>query len=483
MDCILAIDQGTTSTRCILFDRQGQALKSVQKELTQHFPDDGWVEHDAEEIWASTLELLRSIATHAAQHDLRIASIGITNQRETTVVWERGSGRPIHRAIVWQDRRTAERCRELVKAGHHQKVQQKTGLLLDSYFSATKIAWLLDHVPGARARAEHGDLAFGTIDSFLLWRLTGGRVHATDATNAGRTLLFDIHKQRWDEELCALFGVPAGLLPEVKDNAAAFGVTAAGLLPDQIAIGGMAGDQQAAAIGQACFTPGMVKSTYGTGCFMLMNTGGKAVTSRNALLTTPAYRLEGKTTYALEGSIFVAGAAVQWLRDGLRLIETAGETEKLAAGLGHNAGVYLVPAFTGLGAPYWDPDARRHFRPDPRHRHRRNRARRPGSRLLSDQRPVVGDEGRRRRGHPGNPRRWRHGGQWLAHAVPGRHIGHAGGTPEGHRDHGAGSRLPGRSAGRIVRRRRADRRMLAARGRLHPTASRGGKRPFAEWLA
>ena len=358
MDCILAIDQGTTSTRCILFDRQGQALKSVQKELTQHFPDDGWVEHDAEEIWASTLELLRSIATHAAQHDLRIASIGITNQRETTVVWERGSGRPIHRAIVWQDRRTAERCRELVKAGHHQKVQQKTGLLLDSYFSATKIAWLLDHVPGARARAEHGDLAFGTIDSFLLWRLTGGRVHATDATNAGRTLLFDIHKQRWDEELCALFGVPAGLLPEVKDNAAAFGVTAAGLLPDQIAIGGMAGDQQAAAIGQACFTPGMVKSTYGTGCFMLMNTGGKAVTSRNALLTTPAYRLEGKTTYALEGSIFVAGAAVQWLRDGLRLIETAGETEKLAAGLGHNAGVYLVPAFTGLGAPYWDPDAR-----------------------------------------------------------------------------------------------------------------------------
>ncbi|HMA48870.1 MAG TPA: glycerol kinase, partial [Magnetospirillaceae bacterium] len=358
MDCILAIDQGTTSTRCILFDRQGQALKTVQKELAQHFPDDGWVEHDAEEIWASTLELLRSIAAYAAQHKWRIASIGITNQRETTVVWERGSGRPIHRAIVWQDRRTADHCRKLVEAGHHQKVQQKTGLLLDSYFSATKIAWLLDHVPGARAKAERGDLAFGTIDSFLLWRLTGGKVHATDATNAARTLLFCIHHQHWDEELCALFGVPASMLPEVKDNAAEFGVTAPGILPEPVAIGGMAGDQQAAAIGQACFTPGMVKSTYGTGCFMLMNTGAKAVLSKNALLTTPAYRLGGKTTYALEGSIFVAGAAVQWLRDGLRLIESAGETEKLASGLGHNAGVYLVPAFTGLGAPYWDPDAR-----------------------------------------------------------------------------------------------------------------------------
>src|SRR5579859_7290148 len=358
MDCLLAIDQGTTSTRCILFDRQGQALKTVQKEPAQHFPDDGWVEHEAEEIWASTLELLRSIAAYAAQHKWRIASIGITNQRETTVVWERGSGRPIHRAIVWQDRRTADHCRKLVEAGHHQKVQQKTGLLLDSYFSATKIAWLLDHVPGARARAEKGDLAFGTIDSFLLWRLTGGKVHATDATNASRTLLFCIHHQHWDEELCALFGVPMAMLPEVKDNAADFGVTAPGLLAQQIPIGGMAGDQQAAAIGQACFTPGMVKSTYGTGCFMLMNTGGKALQSKSALLTTPAYRLGGKTTYALEGSIFVAGAAVQWLRDGLRLIESAGETEKLASGLGHNAGVYLVPAFTGLGAPYWDPDAR-----------------------------------------------------------------------------------------------------------------------------
>ena len=358
MNCLLAIDQGTTSTRCILFDREGKALKTVQRELTQHFPRDGWVEHDAEEIWTSTLELLRSITTHAAQHDLRIASIGITNQRETTVLWDRKTGAPIHRAIVWQDRRTSDTCRKLVEAGHQRKVHSKTGLLIDSYFSATKIGWLLDHVDGARAAADRGDLAFGTIDCFLLWRLTAGRMHATDATNAARTMLYDIHRQTWDEHLLALFSVPASLLPEVKDNVADFGVTAPGLLDRQIAIGGMAGDQQAAAIGQACFTPGMVKSTYGTGCFMLMNTGDKAAVSTNSLLTTLAYRLNGHAAYALEGSIFVAGAAVQWLRDGLKLIETAGQSEALASGLGHNAGVYLVPAFTGLGAPYWDPEAR-----------------------------------------------------------------------------------------------------------------------------
>jgi glycerol kinase len=358
MDCLLAIDQGTTSTRCILFDREGRSLYSVQRELEQHFPDDGWVEHDAEEIWASTLELLRSIKLHAAQQDWRIAGIGITNQRETTVLWHRKTGKPIARAIVWQDRRTAETCRKLVAAGHHASVQQKTGLLLDSYFSATKIGWLLDNVEGARAMAERGDLAFGTIDTFLLWRLTGGTSHATDATNAARTLLYDIHRQAWDDELLSLFNVPAALLPEVKDNAADFGTTAPGLFDDPITIGGMAGDQQAATIGQACFTPGMVKSTYGTGCFMVMNTGAKPVPSKNALLTTLAYRLDGKPTYALEGSIFVAGATVQWLRDGLRLIESAGQTEALAARLGNNAGVYLVPAFTGLGAPYWDPDAR-----------------------------------------------------------------------------------------------------------------------------
>ena len=358
MDCLLAIDQGTTSTRCILFDSRGKTLHSVQRELDQHFPRDGWVEHDAEEIWSSTLDLLRDIASHAARQDWKIAGIGITNQRETTVLWDRKTGKPIHRAIVWQDRRTADICRKLVAAGHHGKVQKKTGLLLDSYFSATKIAWLLDHVDGARAAAEKGDLAFGTIDCFLLWRLTGGRSHATDATNAARTLLYDIHRQAWDDELLSLFGVPASLLPEVKDNAAEFGVTAEGVLEQRITIGGMAGDQQAATIGQACFKPGMVKSTYGTGCFMLMNTGDKPVPSKNALLTTLAYRLDGRATYALEGSIFVAGAAVQWLRDGLRLIDSAGQTEQLASDLKHNAGIYLVPAFTGLGAPYWDPDAR-----------------------------------------------------------------------------------------------------------------------------
>jgi glycerol kinase len=358
MDCLLAIDQGTTSTRCILFDRRGQALHSVQRELTQHFPADGWVEHDAEEIWQSTLDLLRDIEAYAAQQDWRIASIGITNQRETTVLWNRKTGQPIARAIVWQDRRTAQECKRLTDAGYQTSVQQKTGLLLDSYFSATKIGWLLDHVNGARHAAERGELAFGTIDCFLLWRLTGGAAHATDATNAARTLLYNIHRQGWDDALLDLFGVPASLLPEIKDNAADFGVTAPGLLSRQIAIGGMAGDQQAAAIGQACFSPGMVKSTYGTGCFMLMNTGAVPVPSKNALLTTLAYRLNGKATYALEGSIFVAGAAVQWLRDGLKLIETAGHSEALASGLGHNAGVYLVPAFTGLGAPYWDPDAR-----------------------------------------------------------------------------------------------------------------------------
>jgi glycerol kinase len=358
MDCLLAIDQGTTSTRCILFDRQGQALHTVQTELTQHFPHDGWVEHDPEEIWTSTLALLRRITAHAAQQGWRVAGIGITNQRETTVLWDRKTGKPIARAIVWQDRRTAEACRRLVEAGHQARVQQKTGLLLDSYFSATKIGWLLDTVPGARPAAERGELAFGTIDCFLLWRLTGGTSHATDATNAARTLLYDIHRQGWDAELLSLFGVPAALLPEIKDNAADFGTTAEGLLDSRITIGGMAGDQQAAAIGQACFTPGMVKSTYGTGCFMLMNTGDKPVPSKNSLLTTLAYRLNGQATYALEGSIFVAGAAVQWLRDGLKLIESAGQTESLASGLGHNAGVFLVPAFTGLGAPYWDPDAR-----------------------------------------------------------------------------------------------------------------------------
>ena len=352
---LLAIDQGTTSSRAIVFDAGGAIRTVAQREFTQHYPAGGWVEHDPEEIWSATVAVTREALAAAGG---AVAAIGIANQRETTVVWDRASGVPIHRAIVWQDRRTAAQCRTLREAGHEPAVGEKTGLLLDPYFSATKLAWILDHVDGTRDRAAAGELAFGTIDTFLIWRLTGGSVHATDATNASRTLLFDIHAQQWDDALLRLFDVPRNLLPDVRDSAADFGTTSVDVLGHAIPIAGVAGDQQAATIGQACFEPGMVKSTYGTGCFAVMNTGAEAVRSRHRLLTTVAWRLEGRPTYALEGSIFVAGAAVQWLRDGLRVIENAPETEALAAGLADSAGVYLVPAFTGLGAPHWDPDAR-----------------------------------------------------------------------------------------------------------------------------
>ncbi len=352
---LLAIDQGTTSSRAMVFDPGGSVRAVAQREFTQHFPAGGWVEHDPEELWSATLAVAREAMAAAGG---AVAAIGITNQRETTVVWDRASGAPIHRAIVWQDRRTAAQCRALRDAGHESVVSEKTGLLLDPYFSATKLAWILDHVDGARDRAAAGELAFGTIDTFLIWRLTGGRVHATDATNASRTLLFDIHAQRWDDTLLRLFDIPRRVLPEVRDSAADFGTALPEVLGQATPIAGVAGDQQAATVGQACFEPGMMKSTYGTGCFAVMNTGAEAVRSRNRLLTTVAWRLEGKPTYALEGSIFVAGAAVQWLRDGLRIIEDAPQTEALAAGLPGSGGVYLVPAFTGLGAPYWDPDAR-----------------------------------------------------------------------------------------------------------------------------
>ena len=352
---LLAIDQGTTSSRAIVFDTAGMIRAAAQRELTQHYPGDGLVEHDPEEIWSATLAVTREAFAAAGG---AVAAIGITNQRETTVVWDRATGKPIHRAIVWQDRRTAERCRALREAGHEPMVGGKTGLLLDPYFSATKLAWILDHVDGARERAAAGELAFGTIDTFLIWRLTGGAVHATDATNASRTLLFDIHAQAWDDTLLRLFDVPREVLPEVRDSAADFGTTSVDVLGHAVPIAGVAGDQQAATVGQACFEPGMVKSTYGTGCFAVMNTGAEAVRSRHRLLTTVAWRLGGEPTFALEGSIFVAGAAVQWLRDGLGVIETAAETEALAAGLPDSGGVCLVPAFTGLGAPHWDPDAR-----------------------------------------------------------------------------------------------------------------------------
>ena len=355
---VLAIDQGTTSTRSIVFDDQGRTVSIARRELPQHYPAAGWVEHDVEDIWRDTLATAREAIERSGLGAGGIAAIGITNQRETAVVWERSTGKPIHRAIVWQDRRTAEACARLKSDGAEDLVRQRTGLLLDPYFSGTKLSWLLDQVAGARARAERGELAFGTIDCFLLWRLTGGRVHATDVTNASRTMLFDIHRGEWDEELLRLIRVPRALLPAVKDSSAIYGETAAGLFDRAIPIGGVAGDQQAALIGQACFEPGMAKSTYGTGCFLLLNTGETPVLSRNRLLTTPAYRIGGRTTYAMEGSIFVAGAAIKWLRDGLEIIEDAAETAALAMQVPDGHGVYMVPAFVGLGAPHWVPDAR-----------------------------------------------------------------------------------------------------------------------------
>ena len=355
---VLAIDQGTTSSRAMLFDRAGRAAGQAQRELPQHFPQSGWVEHDVEDIWRDSVAVVKGALDAAGATAAAIDAIGITNQRETTVIWDRASGEAIHKAVVWQDRRGAPLCERLRNEGCEPLVQERTGLLLDPYFSATKIAWLLDNVPGARQRADRGELAFGTVDSFLLWRLTEGKVHATDATNAARTMIYDIRRQQWDEELLKLFDIPAALLPEVRDSDAAFGSTPAGLFGAPLPITGMAGDQQAATVGQACFSPGMMKSTYGTGCFALMNTGSDAHTSRNRLLTTIAYRLGGETTYALEGSIFVAGAAVQWLRDGLKLVDRAGDTEALAKTADPEQAVYMVPAFTGLGAPYWDAHAR-----------------------------------------------------------------------------------------------------------------------------
>ncbi len=352
---LLAIDQGTTSTRAILFNAAGDALRAAQKELPQIYPRDGWVEHDPEQIWAAVVEVCSEVLDGAGDPP---AAIGITNQRETTVLWERASGRAVHNAIVWQDRRGAEHCVRLVQQGHDRPIQERTGLVVDSYFSATKLAWLLDNVDGARTAAERGDLAFGTIDAFLLWRLTGGRVHATDATNAARTMLFNIHTQAWDDTLLDLFGVPAAVLPEVRDCAADFGETEPGLFGAAIPIGGMAGDQHAAMIGQGCFAPGAVKVTFGTGCFALAHAGTTPPRSAHRLLATLAYRLGGEPAYALEGSVFNTGTAVQWLRDNLGIIESAAQTEALAAGLSGNEGVYFVPAFTGLGAPHWQPQAR-----------------------------------------------------------------------------------------------------------------------------
>jgi glycerol kinase len=355
---ILAIDQGTTSSRAIVFRADISIAAQAQQEFPQHFPASGWVEHEPEDIWTSTLATCRQAMEKAGVAAADIAAIGITNQRETTVVWDRATGHAVHRAIVWQDRRTADICAKLKADGHESLISARTGLIIDPYFSGTKVGWILDQVPGARARAERGELLFGTVDSYLLWRLTGGKVHATDATNASRTLLFNIHTGEWDDDLLKLLRVPRSMLPEVRDSSASFGATVPDLLGGAIAIRGIAGDQQAATIGQACFAPGMMKSTYGTGCFALLNTGATAVASKNKLLTTIAYQLGGKRTYALEGSIFVAGSAVQWLRDGLGLIRHASETGPLADANDPTQAVYLVPAFVGLGAPYWNPRVR-----------------------------------------------------------------------------------------------------------------------------
>lgn len=356
--CILSIDQGTTSSRAIAFDLSANILTQAQEEFPQHYPAEGWVEHDPEDIWRTTLATARAAFSAAEDQGYEVVGIGITNQRETTVVWDRRDGKAIYPAIVWQDRRTAQRCRELAAGGSADKVTAKSGLLLDPYFSATKVSWILDEVAGARTRAQAGELAFGTVDSFLIHRLTGGTRHVTDATNASRTNLFNIHTQQWDPDLLTLFDVPDSVLPEVLDCAAHFGDTDPDLFGRAVPILGVAGDQQAAAIGQCCFDEGAIKSTYGTGCFVLLNTGSKVLQSRNRLLSTVCYRLEGQTTYALEGSIFIAGAAIQWLRDELQLISHAADSQALAEQLTSNGGVYLVPAFTGLGAPHWDPDAR-----------------------------------------------------------------------------------------------------------------------------
>ncbi len=356
MEYILAIDQGTTSSRAILFDRHFRVKSSAQQEFPQIYPAAGWVEHDPADLWSSVAATARGAIERAGVDVAQIAAIGITNQRETTLIWDRATGQPVYNAIVWQDRRTAQICTDL--APYAAMITAKTGLLLDPYFSATKVKWLLDNVAGARARAMRGELCFGTVDSYLIWKLTGGRAHVTDATNAARTMLYDIRKGTWDTEICGILDIPMAMLPEVRDCAADFGVCRADLFGREIPILGVAGDQQAATVGQACFAPGMMKSTYGTGCFALLNTGADFVPSHNRLLTTIAYQLNGRPTYALEGSIFIAGAVVQWLRDGLKIIRAANETQGLADSADPTQDVILVPAFTGLGAPYWRPDCR-----------------------------------------------------------------------------------------------------------------------------
>ncbi len=450
---VLAIDQGTTSTRAIAFRPDTSIAAVAQKEFPQHFPADGEVEHDPEDLWATSLETCRAAMRSLGASAGDIAAIGITNQRETTLLWERATGRPVHRAIVWQDRRTAPLCATLREGGHEPLVTAKTGLLLDPYFSATKLAWLLQHVPGAADRAERGELAFGTVDTYLLWRLTGGRVHATDATNASRTLLFDIHRGHWDDELLRLFGIPHSILPDVRDCSAGFGSTDPQHFGGAIPICGIAGDQQAALVGQACFTPGALKSTYGTGCFAVLNTGRTPIASKHKLLTTIAYQLGGIRHYALEGSIFVAGAAVQWLRDGLRVVQSAAETGALAEAADPTQEVILVPAFVGLGAPYWRPDVRGALFGLTRASGPRELALAAlesvcfqTADLLTAMRADWPDFRKRSQGPAG---RRRHGGFGLDHATPRRSHRMPCRSAADQRNHRARRRLSGGAAGRL----------------------------------
>ena len=479
-DFVLAIDQGTTSSRAIIFNSGGAVLGMGQNEFPQHFPQSGWVEHDPEEIWQSVLAACRDALAAADLHASAIAAIGITNQRETVLVWDRATGEPVSRAIVWQDRRTANYCEKLRRKGFERAFSRRTGLLIDPYFSGTKLRWILENVPGVRARAERGELAFGTVDTFLIWRLTGGKVHATDATNASRTLMYNIEKGEWDETLLAVLGVPRGLLPEVKDCADDFGVTDADVLGAALPIRGVAGDQHAAIIGQACFAPGMMKSTYGTGCFALINTGKDMVRSRNRLLTTIAYQLDGETTYALEGSIFVAGAAVQWLRDGLGMIGSADESGALAAEADASQSVYLVPAFVGLGAPWWDAEARgalygltRNTGPKELARAALESVAYQTSDLLEAMRkdwPKEAETVLRVE--------WRHGRLGLDDAVPRRHARRTG-RPAGHsRNHGARGGLARRPSYRRLARPRELCRAMGARPPFH--AANGQENPEKE---
>ena len=443
---VLALDQGTTSSRAILFDHGGLIQAVAQQEFKQYFPQPGWVEHNGEEIWNSQLTVARQVLQKALLTAKDIVAIGITNQRETTLVWNRQTGKPIHPAIVWQDRRTASICDQLRQAGHTALIQQKTGLVVDAYFSGTKIQWLLDNVPDARKQAEAGELAFGTMDSWLIWNLTGGQRHVTDVTNASRTQLFNIDTLEWDDELLKLLKVPASLLPEVASSSEVYAETQTNLLGASVPIAGIAGDQQAALFGQLCTQPGMVKNTYGTGSFVVLNTGDQPIASQHNLLSTVAWQINGKTTYALEGSIFIAGAIVQWLRDGLGIIKESADVEALASTVDDNGGVYVVPALTGLGAPHWDPYApRHHCRDHPGHHRGAHCPGRRGEHGLPNQRRTAGHAGRRPNHLSGAACGRRGFGQRPPDAVSGRRVAGAGGAAQNHGNHRAGSGLPGRT--------------------------------------